>query len=113
MLTYRKMNRLEAKETGPLILSTAQSPRDDVFYILPLHNILKQIIDQFFFKKKKSMFVFSCLQQKMGRISTVIFQTFILVDGKYIISECLFVLSIQTYLWMFLCCMHGFLVLKC
>lgn len=47
MLTYRKMNRLEAKETGPLILSTAQSPRDDVFYILPLHNILKQIIDQF------------------------------------------------------------------
>lgn len=59
------------------------------------------------------MFVFSCLQQKMGRISTVIFQTFILVDGKCIISECLFVLSIQTYLWMFLCCMHGFLVLKC
>lgn len=47
MLTHRKMNRLEAKETGRLILSTAQSPRDDVFYILPLHNILKKIIDQF------------------------------------------------------------------
>lgn len=51
MLTHRKMNRLEAKETGRLILSTAQSPRDDVFYILPLHNILKKIIDQFFLKK--------------------------------------------------------------
>lgn len=73
MLIHRKMNRLEAKETGHLILSTAQSPRDDVFYILPLHNILKKIIDQFL--KKKSMFVFSCLQQKTGRISIVISQT--------------------------------------
>lgn len=48
MFTYRKMNRLEAKETGPLTLSTAQSQRGDVFHILPVHNILKQIIDQFF-----------------------------------------------------------------
>lgn len=41
MLIYRRMNRLEAKETGPLILSTSQSLRDDVFYVLSLNNILK------------------------------------------------------------------------